>query len=88
MPKSRALSTDKEYADIGYEVPVTDSVKKTPNWVNLAQLDGPLDDSLANNLVYKVCNTEWTGCRFVNNSRCTNCSYEWFTTLQLASKHI
>ena len=42
MPKSRALSTDKEYADIGYEVPVTDSVKKTPNWVNLAQLDGHL----------------------------------------------
>lgn len=57
MPVSRKPSTEKDYADLGYEVPVTDSIKKTPNWVNLAQLDGPLDDSLVNKLVYKVCNS-------------------------------
>lgn len=58
MPASRKTSAEKDYADLGYEVPVTDSTKKTPNWVNLAQLDGPLDDSLVNNLVYKVSDSE------------------------------
>lgn len=54
MSKERKASTEKDYAELGYEVPVTDSVKKTPNWVNLVQLDGPLDDSLASKLAYKV----------------------------------
>lgn len=50
----RESSTEKDYAELGYEVPNTGSTKKVPNWVKLVQLDGPLEDSLVNNLVYKV----------------------------------
>ena len=30
------------------------TMKSPPNWVNLAQLDGPLEDSLLNRFLYKV----------------------------------
>lgn len=54
MAKTRERSIDKDMLDLGTEYHDGGIIEKKPNWVNLAQLDGPTDDSLANRLLYKV----------------------------------
>lgn len=54
MAKTREKSIDKDLLDLGAEYHDDGIIDKKPNWINLAQLDSPTDDSLANRLLYKV----------------------------------
>ncbi|KAL4220263.1 hypothetical protein ACF0H5_020670 [Mactra antiquata] len=49
MAKNRESSTDRDYAMPGGDF----GDEKKPNWVDLAHLDSPMEDSLANQLIYK-----------------------------------
>lgn len=50
MSKLRETSTDKDLKDLG-----TDFIDdRKPDWVDHAHLDAPLEESLANRLIYKV----------------------------------
>lgn len=53
MSKAQESSTDKNAIDLGSDFS-GGIMDKKPNWVNLTNLDGPMDDSLANRLLYKV----------------------------------
>lgn len=56
MFKHRESSTDKDVhaKDIGYGFPDTLPTDRKRKWVNLAQLDGPLDDALMDGIGFKV----------------------------------
>ncbi|XP_053404528.1 extracellular matrix-binding protein ebh-like [Mercenaria mercenaria] len=53
MAKTQGSSTDKNVLDLGTEFQNNGILEKKPNWVNLAQLDGPSEDSLTNRFLYK-----------------------------------
>ena len=55
MSKLRESSPDPDGLDL-----VDPYDTKKPNWINLAQLDSPIDDNLVKNLLYKVSQTVLT----------------------------
>ena len=51
---SKVQETTAQPDDLGLVDPFDTDIPKKPNWVDLAQLNAPIDDNLVNNLLYKV----------------------------------